>query len=385
VIDAPVEAELVGEPEPDDDAQAAFDPGWAGDESLAFSAPEASFVARVPAPEPPRPRPASRRGIFFDVENTSRPEHVSRVLDHLALDWIDQGTEVIAVGNWRVIGHETARILARRGAQLVHSAPSVGVRDWSDLRIAVSAGAWLAATRPGDVLEVVSDDQAFDAVGDVAASLGVGFRRLSYRGLAGLGAAVVTEEAAPSEARPRRRRRGGRRGRFDSAPRRDVAPPRVEHPAPIAAAVNGSADEVEAAPSEELVHVIRELLAASPGGVMLDTLSNTLKARGFRRPAGSLRLVTRVRRIKELDVDPRGMIRLAGGAPAIAAPAAIESRELDDDAAPPEEAAGGEEGAAPAEEAAAPRRRRRRGGRRRRGRGRGGAGGAESTPDQAEG
>src|SRR5215510_13216468 len=106
-------------------------------------------------PARPRRRPASRRGIFFDVENTSRPEHVSRVLDHLALDWVDQGTEVIAVGNWRVIGHETARILARRGAQLVHSAPSVGVRDWSDLRIAVSAGAWLASTRPGDAIEII--------------------------------------------------------------------------------------------------------------------------------------------------------------------------------------------------------------------------------------
>src|SRR5262249_53233305 len=150
--------------------------------------------------------------------------------DHLALDWIDQGTELIAVGNWRVIGHETARILARRGAQLVHSAPSVGVRDWSDLRIAVSAGAWLASTRPGDVLEIVSDDQAFDAVGDVAASLGVSFRRLSYRGLAGLlGTAPVASDEASEPSRSRRRRRGGRRGRHDAAPRREHGSSRSQH------------------------------------------------------------------------------------------------------------------------------------------------------------
>ena len=49
----------------------------------------------------------------------------------------------------------------------MHSAPSTGVRDWSDLRIAVAAGIWLAAARPGDVIEIVSDDRAFDAVGDV--------------------------------------------------------------------------------------------------------------------------------------------------------------------------------------------------------------------------
>jgi hypothetical protein len=107
-----------------------------------------------------------------------------------------------------------------------------------------------------------------------------------------------------------------------------------------------------------------------------------LKARGFRRPAGSLRLVTRVRRIKELEVDPRGMIRLAGSDPAVTPPAPVEAQIAADESVPAEEAAAaGDDTTAPAEEGA-PRRRRRRGGRRRRGRGRGGA---ESAPDQAEG
>src|SRR4029450_8371247 len=131
----------------------------------------------------PGPRPPPRPAIFFDVENTSHPGHIERVIERLAIDHLGQSTEFYAIGNWRVIGHETARLLARHGAQLVHSAPSTGVRDWSDLRIAVSAGVWLAGAHPGDVIEIVSDDRAFDAVGDVAAALGITFHRLTTRTL----------------------------------------------------------------------------------------------------------------------------------------------------------------------------------------------------------
>ena len=147
------------------------------------SAVERTFAARVPPPEPERPRPPGRRAIFLDVENTSRAQHLAHVIEHLSVDPWDRRTELVAVANWRVVGHEAARLLAARGAHLVHSAPSTGVRDWSDLRIAVAAGIWLAAARPGDLIEIVSDDRAFDAVGDVAASLGIEFRRLSYRRL----------------------------------------------------------------------------------------------------------------------------------------------------------------------------------------------------------
>src|SRR5687768_4855912 len=186
--------------------------------SVQLTIPEPSFAARVPGPAPDRAHPDRRRAIFFDVENTSRAEHIARVIEHLAVDRMDARTEFIAVGNWRVIGHDTARLLARHGAQLVHSAPSVGVRDWSDLRIAVAAGVWLAAARAGDVIELVSDDRAFDAVGDVAATLGISYRRLSFRRLAAMragdGAAVV--EATPEPPRqeePRGGDRGRRRGR----------------------------------------------------------------------------------------------------------------------------------------------------------------------------
>src|SRR5262249_38497045 len=115
---------------------------------LPTTPPEPRFAARVPPPEPVRPLPSTRRVIFFDVENTSRAEHIQRVLTHLGLDWGARATELVAVGNWRVIGHDTARLLARHGAELVHSPPSVGGRDWGDLRIAVAAGGWLGGGGP---------------------------------------------------------------------------------------------------------------------------------------------------------------------------------------------------------------------------------------------
>src|SRR5262249_39033825 len=128
-------------------------------EPVVTSGPEPRFAARVLPPEAERPRPTVRRAIFFDVENSSRAEHAARVLAHLEIDRAARTTELCAVGNWRVVNNETARLLARHGADLVHSAPSAGVRDWSDLRIAVAAGVWLAAARPGDLLEIVTDDQ----------------------------------------------------------------------------------------------------------------------------------------------------------------------------------------------------------------------------------
>ena len=146
------------------------------------------------------------RAVFFDVENSSRPEHVATILNHLALV-LGSGVDLVAMGNWRVVGQDTARLLAARGATLVHSAPAPGVKDWSDLRIAVAAGMWLGGSRAGDVLEIVTDDQAFDAVGDLAACRGVTFRRLSYRSLSADDR--HSEHAAPDG--PRRRHRRARR------------------------------------------------------------------------------------------------------------------------------------------------------------------------------
>ena len=288
-------------------------------DDLALDTPEVEFAQRVAArpPELERPWPARRRVVFFDVENTSRMQHIGRVIDHLALDRVGTRTDFIAVGNWRVIGHDTGRLLARHGAQLVHSAPAVGVRDWSDLRIAVAAGVWLGAARPGDLLEIVSDDRAFDAVGDVATSLGIAFRRLSYRGLTDQPRVAepapepiaASREAGSGDRRGGRYRRGrGGRGRYDRPAPMPAAPP----PPPAA-----SAAEPHTAPHDELLGVARDLIYQAPARtVTLDALANALKARGFSRPPGSPRLITRLRRIRELQINRAGQITLVDSASA---------------------------------------------------------------------
>jgi len=357
---APPSAPSVPPPEPAAEAAEAV-----------LAVPEPAFVQRAPAPEVERPLPGRRRAVFFDVENTSRAEHIARVTEHLALDRVGWRTEVLAVGNWRVIGHETARLLAHHGAQLVHSAPAAGVRDWSDLRIAIASGVWLASARPGDVLEVVSDDRAFDAVGDVATSLGITFRRLSYRALGG----GATDEAPVARAEPATRRPGryrGGRGRRPSAPTRAPAPSATgPSRAPGAPAPEA---RPHTAPHDEVLHVVQDLIAtAGVQGVTLDAVANALKARGFSRPPGSPRLITRLRRFKELALSRAGVITLAeptppgeaAPAPVLPEPAAAPTALARDAGAGPrgEPALAAAGAASPPPRSGARRRRRRRRGR----------------------
>ena len=348
-----------------------------GGTDIALSIPEPGFAGRALPAEPERPLPARRRAVFFDVENTSRPEHITRVIDHLAVDWTGWRTELIAVGNWKVIGRDTARLLARHGAHLVHSAPSVGVSDWSDLRIGVAAGVWLAGARPGDMVEIVTNDRAFDAVGDVAASLGIDFRRISDHGLVSAAAGTpspASVRAAAPDSRPRRHGRGGRhRGWRAGAPAAGAAQATSRAPAPVRPpqAVRAQPPaEPHTAPHDEIIHVVQDLMRRSPARtVTLDTLANALKERGFSRTPGSPRLITRLRRIKEIDVSRSGVITLldAGAAtrpadPVVMEPAPVPPTGLEASLGPDMEPPGD---AAPLGDA--PRRRRsRRGGRRRR-------------------
>jgi hypothetical protein len=126
-------------------------------------------------------------------------------------------------------------------------------------------------------------------------------------------------------------------------------------------------------------------MATLPPGrdVNIDLLSNALKARGFSRPPGSPRLITRLRRIKELDVSRTGIITLRSdvslpdGAPSFDAPGSFDEPvptiQPGEEPEPSLSVAEGE-----GEGAKRPRRRRRRGGRRRRGRG--GGASAVATP-----
>ena len=115
--------------------------------------------------------------------------------------------------------------------------------------------------------------------------------------------------------------------------------------------------------------------AAAGRPVSIDTVANTLKAHGFSRPPGSPRLITRLRRIKEIEVSRSGAITLVGSD---AAPDGVEDRAvaaIEPDEIPPASEGpepGNERIEAPpsAGEVTAGRRRRRRGGRHRGGRGR---------------
>ena len=298
--------------------------------------------------EPRRDDATPRRAIFIDVENTSSEEALLAALDQIGFDRVGSTTELVAVGNWRVIGAHVARMLAQRGARLVHTAPAPGVKDWSDLSIAVAAGTWLGRARPGDTIEIVSADRAFDAVGDASAALGVTYRRVAYASTA----------VAPERAPARRSRRGGRHGRRGGAEPAAARPIQTRTPSPPAqtrrsepsAAVEPMSKDIHAAPHEEILATIARLTANNPErGVNLDLLINALKDEGYGRPPGSPRLVTRLRMMKDIEVSPTGMVRVVPGAVV----------------PPPRE----EPVPAPENGATSERRPRRRGGRRRRSRG----------------
>jgi hypothetical protein len=268
----------------------------------------AASKRRSPSARPAAAPVLPRRAIFVDVENTSSEADLLKVLDHLQVD----RTEIFALGNWKSVGTRVARTLASLGAQLMHSAPAVGVRDWSDLWIAVAAGRWLATALPGDILDVVSDDRAFDAVGDAAAATGVVFRRTSYRTVPSAAAA-----APAAELRPHRRRRGGRGRRpplthpavtHEPQPAAVAAP---ERPAPPASHL--SDEEAHGASHEQISAILDRLAGGTSRWINLDVLTTALKAEGFTRPPGSPRLVTRLRRMKDVEVSANGMVRLVSG------------------------------------------------------------------------
>jgi hypothetical protein len=165
-------------------------------------------------------------------------------------------------------------------------------------------------------------------------------------------------------------------------------PARGAHHPPARPAEPAAEAGPQTAPHDQLVDVVRELADHAPNGaVLIDTLARALKERGFSRPPGSPRLITRLRRIRELVVSRTGMITLAdaGGAAAAAVAAeaieeaeptaeGVEVEEVDGNVAPVAVGAG----AGPSAEGARRRGRRRR---RRRRRGPGGAGGgAPATP-----
>lgn len=263
----------------------------------------------APSPEVAVARASQRRTIFIDVENTSDEAELAVALEKLGVDRAAQPTEILAVGNWRVAGQRMGRRLASLGAQLVHSAPVTGVRDWSDLWIAVAAGMRLGRGNAGDVLEIISDDKAFDAVGDAAATLGIAFHRIALHG-----SRTPAAPAAAATKAPRRRRRGGRGSRSavlaDEAPKSEQPPREATVREAKREAPAHAAAEPHTATHEQILDIIDRLSRGDANRwVNLDVLTNELKREGFARPPGSPRLVTRLRKFADVEISAGGSVR----------------------------------------------------------------------------
>jgi hypothetical protein len=88
--------------------------------------------------------------------------------------------------------------------------------------------------------------------------------------------------------------------------------------------------EPHTAPHDEIIAIVRDLVRRSTGrAVTIDNLANALKVRGFSRPPGSPRLITRLRRLKEISLSASGVITLLDAAgPPPEAPAGPEPREV---------------------------------------------------------
>lgn len=252
-----------------------------------------------------------RHAVFIDVENTSSEHSLVAVLDALSIDRAARPTELFAVGNWRAVGQQLGRRLGALGAQLVHSAPARGVRDWSDLWIAVAAGCWLGQSRPGDTLEIISNDRAFDAVGDAAAARGVIFRRIQHRRDAAAGR-DTTAATASDTAEPKAKRSRGKRGGRRRHPRKELRPQGTVSTSTAAIVAPPQPQEAHGASRDQMLDVIDRLTNGQSGRwVNLDVLENALKTEGFARPPGSPRLVTRLRAIKDVEIDSHGRVRIA--------------------------------------------------------------------------
>jgi hypothetical protein len=82
----------------------------------------------------------------------------------------------------------------------------------------------------------------------------------------------------------------------------------------------------QGASAVQMAAVIQRLTHGEPSRwVNIDVLEKALKAEGFSRPPGSPRLVTRLRALKEMEVDAHGRVRLRHHPTPVEADAALQS------------------------------------------------------------
>ena len=97
-----------------------------------------------------------------------------------------------------------------------------------------------------------------------------------------------------------------------------------------------SDEEAHGASHAQISATLARLAGGTSRWINLDALANALKTEGFTRPPGSPRLVTRLRRMKDVEVSANGMVRLASAnaQPLAEAPAQPAAEHTDASAAP---------------------------------------------------
>ena len=275
-------------------------------DDLALDTPEVEFAQRVAARPPSwsgRGRPAAAAS-----SSTSRtraaPQHIARVLQHLALDWVGRSHRLHR-------GRQLARDRPRHGPAA--RAPRRAARAQRPLRRRARLERPPHRGRRG---RVARRRAAGRRDRDRLRRSGVRRRRRRRREpgrrvpahfvprLAGRPRAPepcrraprgASRERAPAVARrPAPRRRAARAGATRPAP----APMPRSAGAPRRGRLAESRTRRRTTRSQRRARADRDAPART---VTLDALANALKARGFSRPPGSPRLITRLRRIRELQ------------------------------------------------------------------------------------
>ena len=148
--------------------------------------------------------------VLHDVAESTGVAAIARALDDLGPQALHTDGAVLAVSAGRTLDPQAEDVLAGRHVRSIPVGPEPGPGSRRGVTLAVAAGLWLSRSKPGDILEIVSDDLVFDTVGNVATGRGAVFRRVPYRQPEdGMGLAASNSTNAPARSKSRRKKRRG--------------------------------------------------------------------------------------------------------------------------------------------------------------------------------
>jgi len=143
--------------------------------------------------------------VLLDIGESTGVAAIASALDDLGSQSLNSDGAVLAVSAGCTLDPEAALLLARRRVRSIPVRPEPGSGIRRGVALAVAAGLWLSSSKPGDLLEIVSDDLIFDTVGNVATGRGAVFRRVPYHQAA---FGLVAENSTVRSTSRRKKRRG---------------------------------------------------------------------------------------------------------------------------------------------------------------------------------